>query len=1164
MNIKKIILVIILVFISYQNSNAGFLEDPNNDSVQDLQLWLDASSWVSTSSDWWKVSWWNDKSGNWYHLDDEWPFKVLWVPITSRPRWYSSTHSNSINYKPVVYFFQDDFLDFHNNFKNSFNWRWDYTVIWAINNTTFWKWTFVETVTHESPNAGNWFQNIYNSYTNWKYQAIDNSVINVEAITTNSDFVVSWWDIPFKAAEVLVYNRLLTIEEIEIIESYLALKYWIALEWHNYYDSQHNSLSSTMFNFSPISESYSNYYTYWKYVSQNRYFKYNTIWLIRDDSLWLYVNKSYYQNHWYWLLKAEKSSLLNNEKILISDTWYPVWWDVFDSPPWYSLSWRRWSTQWNWQSTGTIDNIKLTFWVDNPLLDIPAPVSWNNYYFVYDSNLDGFLSDELPIPMVDEWLWNFSISWLSLADRQDFTIWTLWEIDSAPIKINLSSYITNESTASGTTISFLTAEDYNSLDEFTFTLTNWTWSEDNQLFLIDWNELKLNFLPDYENPTDDNNDNRYKIRVRVTDSSSLFYEEELTIFINNINETWINPPSDININWFSYKYIDENISTWTIIGTLNTIDPDIGDFHTYSLSPWWWAQDNSLFSLENGNLIILFSPDYENPEDTWENNIYNIKIRSTDKDWLIKDKVFYIYVKNLLEILNEAPVDVSLNWEYNINIQENLSIWSSISTILATDPNILDSHTFSLISWTWSEDNSLFSISWSLLSITFSPNYESPIDANSDNIYNIRIKATDLWWLTFEKEITVNIQDVVETNSNSPTDIKINWLDIIFVNEWTSPTLTITSLDADIWDTHTYSLVEWLWWEDNSKVILEWNTVRLNFIPDFESPIDNDTNNSYNFRIKATDNWWNNYEKQLSIIINDIADTVISSWWGWGGGWGWWGWGGGWWGSFSITKNCEISEIQCLLVPWSNSLYKIYKKEGVSCKFDQLWDICDPSIFSNSMIIDDSSSSWTIDWEVIDSDIEKSISRYIPNNDKIKIIALRLDKIINSKNKTNDYNTIFSRNVLVVNIEKYVDAIIKKDKDLVNDSKRKIIESYKRFQWELNKLQIENPKKENEKIIDNNANSIWEVQKISTVEKYIPTLEIINKIAIKLDWIINNAWKDDSAEMMKIRNMLLIQLTSYIKTLKSDEKNNVKNIKLKILKNNLTKTVKLFVTELKK
>jgi len=119
---------------------------------------------------------------------------------------------------------------------------------------------------------------------------------------------------------------------------------------------------------------------------------------------------------------------------------------------------------------------------------------------------------------------------------------------------------------------------------------------------------------------------------------------------------------------------------------------------------------------------------------------------------------------------------------------------------------------------------------------------------------------------------------VIVTN-NPPTDIQIDGGDTDSVAENTllgTTIATLTTTDIDASDTHTYTLVSGLGDEDNSKFSITGTALKLNFTPDFETPVDlgdNAGNNTYSLRIQTDDSHGGTYEEVFIITITNVDDT---------------------------------------------------------------------------------------------------------------------------------------------------------------------------------------------------------------------------------------------------------------------------------------------------
>jgi T1SS-143 domain-containing protein len=101
----------------------------------------------------------------------------------------------------------------------------------------------------------------------------------------------------------------------------------------------------------------------------------------------------------------------------------------------------------------------------------------------------------------------------------------------------------------------------------------------------DWSKFKIDqatgalsfkTAPDFEDPTDQNENNKYWVEVQVSDGRGGFDRQMIEIDVKNVNEK----PTDINLSAAS---VAENVAGATI-GRLSTVDPDFGNTHTYTVS----------------------------------------------------------------------------------------------------------------------------------------------------------------------------------------------------------------------------------------------------------------------------------------------------------------------------------------------------------------------------------------------------------------------------------------------------------------------------------------------------------------------------------------------------------------------------------------------------
>jgi Ca2+-binding RTX toxin-like protein len=206
--------------------------------------------------------------------------------------------------------------------------------------------------------------------------------------------------------------------------------------------------------------------------------------------------------------------------------------------------------------------------------------------------------------------------------------------NETPTGLSLNGSSVDENVVSGTVIGKFSSTDPDAGNTFTYSLVGGDGSSDNSLFAITQNQLTINVSPDFETKS------IYKIRVRTTDQDGLFLDKPLNITVNDINEN----PTELVLDGTS---IDENVIVGKVVGNFNTADPDSNNTFTYSLISGAGSGDNDLFTIEEKNLKINVSPNFETKPS------YNIRVRTTDQDGLFLDKPLNITVNDI----NENPTE---------------------------------------------------------------------------------------------------------------------------------------------------------------------------------------------------------------------------------------------------------------------------------------------------------------------------------------------------------------------------------------------------------------------------------------------------------------------------------------------------------------------------
>ncbi|WP_196511450.1 ELWxxDGT repeat protein, partial [Nostoc sp. NZL] len=199
--------------------------------------------------------------------------------------------------------------------------------------------------------------------------------------------------------------------------------------------------------------------------------------------------------------------------------------------------------------------------------------------------------------------------------------------------------------------------------------------------------------------------------------------------------------------------------------------------------------------------------------------------------------------------LNSTPTGLSLS---ATSVNENVPANTVIGNFSTADADIDNTHTYTLVSGTDSNDNSAFTIVGNELQINVSPDYETK------NSYNIRLRTTDQGGLFYEKAIAIAVNNVNDapTLENTIAD-QTATEDTTF--NFTLPANTFVDVDAG--DNLSYSATL-----ENGDPIPSWLT--LNGIT-FSGTPTNENVGSLNIKVIASD--------ETTSVSDVFALTVVNS-----------------------------------------------------------------------------------------------------------------------------------------------------------------------------------------------------------------------------------------------------------------------------------------------
>jgi VCBS repeat-containing protein len=394
--------------------------------------------------------------------------------------------------------------------------------------------------------------------------------------------------------------------------------------------------------------------------------------------------------------------------------------------------------------------------------------------------------------------------------QRTFTI-SVTQGNQAPTTIHLASSTVAENQPAGTVVGQLITTDPNANDIHTYTLVSGQGSTGNASFQIVGSTLVTAAPLNFEQQSS------YSVRIRSTDPAGLFTEEVFVVTVTSVNEA----PTAIALD---STVVSENRPAGTVVGNLSTTDPDAGDTHTYTLVTGTGSTDNASFAISGNTLVTA------QPLDADQQNSYTVRIRSTDAGGLFTEQVFVITVTST----NEAPTAITLS---NNVIAENEPAGTAVGSFTTTDPDAGDTHTYTLVAGGGDTDNAMFAISGNTLVTT------GPLNFEQQSSYTVRVRSTDSGGLFTEQTFVITVTDVNE----APTGILIDSSTVDENQPAGTAVGTLTTLDPDAGDTHTYSIVAGQGDADNAMFAISGNTIVTT------GPLNFEQQSGYSVRIRSTD-----------------------------------------------------------------------------------------------------------------------------------------------------------------------------------------------------------------------------------------------------------------------------------------------------------------------
>ena len=374
-------------------------------------------------------------------------------------------------------------------------------------------------------------------------------------------------------------------------------------------------------------------------------------------------------------------------------------------------------------------------------------------------------------------------------------------------------------------------------------------------------DLAFRYPPDVDRPADANRDNQYLVNVRAYDNRGRYGSYDAMVTVTGANE----PPV---ITGSGARTFQEN-GTGAIY-TYRATDPEGEDFT--------WIQpagpDGGQFEIsDRGVLSFKASPDYDDPADVDDDNVYQLTVRAQDAQG--NTGIFDVAVT--VTDVNEGPIVAAANDITETRVQENHETTSVLLTFSAADP---EDPAAAIARWSLSgSDGGDFVITdtrdqtgsnTAALTFRYAPDYDRPADSNRDNEYLVSVRAYDASNRYGSLEVTVTVGS---ENEAAPVVTGSQSLTFRENTPTTQRLYTYRATDADRNTTITWSVRGQDGSNDGGAFdISETGVLTFSEPPDHEGPTDSDSDNEYLLEIVATDDQGSEGTLEVTVTVTDVNE----------------------------------------------------------------------------------------------------------------------------------------------------------------------------------------------------------------------------------------------------------------------------------------------------
>ena len=446
---------------------------------------------------------------------------------------------------------------------------------------------------------------------------------------------------------------------------------------------------------------------------------------------------------------------------------------------------------------------------------------------------------------------------------------TVTDVDEAPV---ISGDDPGEYAENGTG----TVSDFNAVDpERTRIVWTLSGNDAGDFSISSTGVLTFNSSPDYENPTDADTNNEYRVTVEASDTGSKQDTREVTVTVTNLDEK-----GTIDLTLLQPKVGVELEASVTDPDGESGQRPPITDTEIDTVS-WQWAKSSSAngpWTNINGQIEAAYTPVAA------DIGSY-LRVAAGYNDGEGKYKAAYGISDNAVEAAiaeNQAPVFEDANGVMipdnvglTVQVAENTGAGMNVGApVAARDPDN-DTMTYTL---SGNNDDGSFSIASGTGQIKVGAvtmlNYEA-----SKTQYTVTVTATDSSNTDNDSiGVTINVTDVDEAPSLSGDTVLFQVED----TEVTTEIETYMATDDEDADDQPVKALTWsLAGSDADDFNISSGGV-LTFAarPDYENPSDTGSNNAYDVTVEVTDSDGNTVSLDVTITVtnvNEDGEVTLSS-----------------------------------------------------------------------------------------------------------------------------------------------------------------------------------------------------------------------------------------------------------------------------------------------